>query len=98
MIRVKFSLIPQFFLEVRGHAYYNDPGKDIVCSAVSAIVVGGINALENNENMNIEIAQGLIRVKSETTLSDNDQIVFQTIITQLETVIAEYPKFVTIVK
>ena len=32
-------------LEVSGHSNYDEKGKDIVCAGVSAIVVGGINAL-----------------------------------------------------
>jgi len=31
---------------VTGHAQYDEPGKDIVCSAVSAVTVGTVNAIE----------------------------------------------------
>jgi len=31
---------------VTGHAMYDEPGKDIVCSAVSAVTVGTVNAIE----------------------------------------------------
>ncbi|GIQ70166.1 hypothetical protein XYCOK13_29900 [Xylanibacillus composti] len=31
---------------VSGHAYYDDPGKDIVCAGVSAVAVGAVNAVE----------------------------------------------------
>ncbi len=32
--------------EVSGHANYDDPGKDIVCSAVSMLTINTINTLE----------------------------------------------------
>ena len=34
-------------LTVSGHANYDKYGKDIVCAGVSAVVTGGINALES---------------------------------------------------
>ena len=39
-------------LEVSGHSNYDEKGKDIVCAGVSAIIVGGLNALLN-ENKKI---------------------------------------------
>ncbi len=32
---------------VEGHALYNEKGKDIVCSAVSALTIGAINSVES---------------------------------------------------
>lgn len=32
--------------EVSGHAHFDDPGKDIVCSAVSMLTINTINTLE----------------------------------------------------
>ena len=96
MIRIQYSLSPEFSFEVKGHAHYDVIGKDIVCSAVTAVVIGGINALENNKNMNIEVKEGLIRVKSEKSLSEKDFIVFHTILTQLQSISEEYPNNVKI--
>lgn len=30
-----------------GHAEYDDPGKDIVCAAVSALVINAVNSIEH---------------------------------------------------
>ena len=30
-----------------GHAGYDDPGKDIVCAAVSALVINAVNSIEH---------------------------------------------------
>ena len=40
-------------IEAIGHALFDEKGKDIVCSAVSAILVGGCNALTNHQNYQI---------------------------------------------
>ncbi len=32
-------------IEISGHAYYDDIGKDIVCASVSSIVITTINAI-----------------------------------------------------
>ena len=41
-------------ISILGHAMYDDYGKDIVCAGVSAVVTGGINALESEiENIKI---------------------------------------------
>ncbi len=50
-------------ISIQGHALYSDFGKDIVCSAVSSIVITTINgiveidkeSIEYNENKGIEI-------------------------------------------
>ena len=33
-------------ISVEGHAKFDEPGKDIVCSAVSALTIGAINSVE----------------------------------------------------
>ena len=53
-------------ITIKGHAKYDDFGKDIVCSSVSSIVITTINAIEkfdknyiahnyNNDTLSIEI-------------------------------------------
>ncbi|HIZ81327.1 MAG TPA: ribosomal-processing cysteine protease Prp [Candidatus Mediterraneibacter pullistercoris] len=32
--------------DISGHAEYSDPGSDVVCAAVSAIVINAINSVE----------------------------------------------------
>ena len=51
-------------LTVSGHANYDKYGKDIVCAGVSAVVTGGINALENQvENIEIINEENKLGVK-----------------------------------
>ena len=41
-------------LEIKGHANSAEYGKDLVCAAVSAISVGGLNALAILKDKNIK--------------------------------------------
>lgn len=38
---------------IKGHALYDDYGKDIVCSAVSSVVITSVNALISIDNKSI---------------------------------------------
>ena len=33
--------------DMSGHAEYDEPGKDIVCAAVSALVINAVNSIEH---------------------------------------------------
>ncbi len=44
-------------ITVKGHADYNQPGKDIVCSAVSALTIGAVNSVEKLLNIDLEPKQ-----------------------------------------
>lgn len=85
-------------LEIKGHANYADEGQDIVCSAVSAIGVGGLNALENIDDIDIICEKGYISVKGSGLKSDHNQIVIRTILIQLYTIERTYKKFIKISK
>ena len=85
-------------LTVSGHANFDEYGKDIVCAGVSAVVTGGINALEN-QIQNIEI----INKKNELgvkVINSNEyiQIVLNTILIQLETIESSYKNYIKITK
>ena len=85
-------------LIVSGHANYDKYGKDIVCAGVSAVVTGGINALENQvENIEIINEENKLGVK---VINSNEyiQIVLKTIIIQLETIERSYKKYIKITK
>jgi len=85
-------------LTVSGHANYDQYGKDIVCAGVSAVVTGGINALES-ELANIKIVNeenklGVIVINSNEKI----QIILKTILVQLETIETSYKKYIKIIK
>ena len=100
MISVNVSFIGSDIqtLIVSGHANYDKYGKDIVCAGVSAVVTGGINALES-ELANIKIVNednklGVVVVNNNEKI----QTILKTILIQLETIEASYKKYIKIIK
>ena len=83
-------------LTVSGHANYDEYGKDIVCAGVSAIVTGGINAIEseikNVEIINEENKLGIKVINSNEKI----QIILNTMLIQLETIENSYKKYIKI--
>ncbi len=86
------------YIKISGHANYDDYGKDIVCSAVSAISIGALNALKNIENYAITQKEGLIIIENKNKSSYDDNIVLNTMLIQLKTIEQSYPKFIQIVR
>ena len=98
MIKVDFVLKNNSYTEltIKGHANYATEGSDIVCSAVSAIGVGGLNAIEKikGEEPKYKIEDGFINVLFET--DETSQIIAKTIYTQLKTIEESYSKYIKI--
>lgn len=74
-------------LEIKGHANSAEYGKDLVCAGVSAISVGGLNALAtlNDKNIELKMSDGYILIRNASH-NDKAQIILNTIIIQLQTV------------
>ncbi len=79
-----------------GHAGYAKSGKDIVCAAVSAVVVGSVNAvikLTNKEPKTV-VDDGYLHI--EFASDANTQQIAEVMIAQLETIERDYQKFIRI--
>lgn len=102
MIKVTYSLINEkmTLLEVEGHAYSGEPGKDLVCSAVSAITFGGLNALsQNQEIIQIKVNNsGHVIIKASEEISLKDHIILETMLTQLKTIAHSYPQNIKVTR
>lgn len=100
MITIRFEKQKnQIQLIIKGHAEFDVYGKDLVCGAVSSIVIGGLNNLQEvSDNYDIKIEKGYVEVNSKknTIVSEHDSIVFETILVQLKTIEAKFPKNVKI--
>ena len=86
------------YLSVKGHADYATEGKDIVCSAISAIVVGGINALNNPKDFNLKVEKGDVEVSVKAKASEHDYEVLETILIQLKSVEETSSKYVKVIE
>ena len=98
MIKVDFVLKNNFYTEltIKGHANYAESGSDIVCSAVSAIGVGGLNAIQKIKGYEpkYKVNDGFINVLFET--DETSQIIAKTLYVQLKSVEESYGKFIKI--
>ena len=81
---------------IKGHAMYDDFGKDIVCAAVSSTVITSVNAcLSIDENsLNYDDKDGLvIEIKKEDILTKK---IIDNMISNLKELERSYPKNVQI--
>jgi uncharacterized protein YsxB (DUF464 family) len=102
MIRVHIKKTKEDFItymSISGHADFNVRGKDLVCAAVSAIGVGGLNALDKiaHGTVNDELSEGNI-VISVISVDVTQQNILKTMLCQLETVEYKYSKYIQITK
>lgn len=82
---------------VKGHAESGPYGQDLVCAAISAIVIGGLNAYIDDQSMyEAKVEEGNVSLVCKAKQSKHDQIVTETIISQIKDVADTYPKFVTL--
>ena len=101
MINVKIKYINDVIseLEVKGHSNFAPKGRDIVCAGVSAIVVGGINAiisLVENQKVDYEVKDGYVKLNN----LDNIEVqnILKVLIVQLKSVEDSYSKHIKIVE
>ena len=100
MIKVKVNyegdIIKGFVIS--GHANYEEHGKDIVCAAVSSVVITSVNmALKLDEkSLSVTDKTGLIKVK---VLNQNDVInkVFINMLDMLKELKKDYGKNIKII-
>ena len=97
-INVEFLNNNITIIQVSGHANYANKGFDIVCSAVSAITIGGINALLNaNKTTDYSIKDGLTIIKTKLTDLET-QTILKTLLIQFESIENSYGNYLKITK
>jgi len=100
MIKIKINKTNNKYvsLEVSGHSNYDEHGKDIVCAGVSAVVVGGLNALtnENKKQVSCKVRDGYVNVDVLDLNNDRLQLIMNVIIVQLKSIEESYKKYIKI--
>lgn len=87
---------------VSGHAYYGDPGKDIVCAGVSAVTVGTVNAVEKLTGLipEAEARSGYLSVQlppdGDIAAQDRAQLLLEGMVVALMSIVESYGKYVKI--
>ena len=82
--------------KVKGHAQYEEYGKDLICASVSSIMFGLMNALDMCEgSTEIKMADNEI----EIILKDHSQVVedyLSLVLIQLKTIEESYSQYIKI--
>lgn len=86
---------------VSGHANYDVAGKDIVCSAVSAVTIGTVNAAEALLGADLQplVRDGYLKADIPADLSGETdaklQLLLESMVVMLEGIASSYGEFIT---
>lgn len=96
MIKVE---IKQNNIVIKGHANYDDYGKDIVCASVSSIVITSINAALRINPNSISYKEDKDKLNIDIISNDNiTSLIIENMVKMLEELANSYKKNIKIVK
>ena len=97
-IVVRYQKTGEFIsLVSEGHANSAPHGEDLVCAAISGIILGGINALkETHYQVKADENSGRIELSNLGKMGEHDNIVIETIVSQLQAIARDNPKFLKV--
>ena len=82
-------------ISMQGHAEYDQYGKDIVCSAASTIIIGGINAIAQLGYLSF-ISYKVDAGEINNTECAELQIILNTLLVQFQSIEESYPKYIQV--
>ena len=85
-------------ISMQGHAEYDQYGKDIVCSAASTIIIGGINAIAQLGYLSFisyKVDAGDVELEINTECAEL-QIILNTLLVQFQSIEESYPKYIQV--
>ena len=85
-------------LTVKGHANSAPYGKDLVCAAVSSILVGGCNALKEPNCFAIKLDEGDASVTEISHANEHDYEVLEVMLVQFKSVEETSKKFLKVIE
>ena len=85
-------------LTVKGHANSAPKGEDLVCAAVSSVLVGGCNALSKPNCFAIKFNEGDASISEKEHANEHDYEVLETILIQFKTIEDSSKKFLQVVE
>lgn len=81
--------------KLTGHADYSEYGSDIVCAAVSALVINTINSIENFTSDQLKLIQdeekGYLEFHVVTPLSNNSNLLLSSLALGFQGITEDYP-------
>ena len=85
-------------LTVKGHANSAPYGEDLVCAAVSSILVGGCNALKEPNCFAIKLNEGDASISELSIANKHDYEVLETMMIQFKTIEESSKKFLQVIE
>ena len=80
--------------KVSGHADYAEYGSDVVCAAVSALVINTINSIESftsdKFHLNEDEKKGIIELHVVSPMSNNSNLLLSSLVLGLSGIEADY--------
>lgn len=77
-----------------GHAGFDDKGKDIVCAAVSVLVINTINSIEaltsDKFDLNVDEENGFIEFRILTQISKESILLLKSFILGIQGIVKDY--------
>ncbi len=97
MIKVTYKLVDDeyTYLSVKGHANFDEFGKDLVCASVSSIIFGLMNCLDEYKGITIRDLNNHIEIINDSKLSEVNNFYKLTII-QLKTIEESFGEFIKV--
>ena len=97
MIKVKYSLEEGNFskLDVKGHADFDEYGKDLICASVSSIMFGLMNALDDIKDVKIKELNNHIEIINESKSRKANNYLELALI-QLKTIEESYGEYIKV--
>ncbi len=96
MIRVN---VEKEKIDIIGHSNYDDLGKDIVCSAVSSIMITTVNAIDKLNLNSIDYLRNDSKTMSTIIVKKNDEITSKLICNMVDlfkSLEKDYPKNINV--
>ena len=85
-------------LTVKGHANSAPKGEDLVCAAVSSILVGGCNALSQPNCFAIKLDSGDASINELSHANEHDYEVLEVMLVQFKSVEETSKKFLKVIE
>ena len=85
-------------LTVKGHANSAPKGEDLVCAAVSSVLVGGCNALNQPNCFAIKLNEGDASVTEISHANEHDYEVLEVMLVQFKCIEETSTKFLKVIE
>ena len=78
----------------RGHAGYAEEGQDIICAAVSALIISTVNSLETltKDRFRLEEKDGYVRIQFPEGLTEGGKLLMDSLVLGLTEIEKSYSK------